>query len=263
MKAFHVICGLPRSGSTLLCNILAQNPAFSVLHTSPLPSLLDHFAQGVSNTPEVKGMLQHDEASTDESVYEMARGMIQALHAKEAVCFDKSRIWNVHQFTLARLFPEAKIICCVRDLRAVFGSFEKHWRRNTLMQVPFGYTIRARMQNQFSPEGLIGAALTGVDDLVLFNSPAVLFVHYEALVQHPKQILDRLYQHINEAAFEHDFDNVKNTSIDPDCLYLNKFPHKGDGKVQDETDWQQFVPQQIAGEIMQTYNAYNQVFSYV
>ena len=263
MKAFHVICGLPRSGSTLLCNILAQNPAFHVLHTSPLPSIINYFAQGVTDTPEIKGMLQRDEAGTDEKTCEMARGMVRALHTGKEVCFDKNRLWNEHQFTLAQLFPDAKIICCVRDLRAVFGSFEKRWRRNPLMQMPPGRTVRARMQNQFSAEGMIGGALGGVEDLKIVGNRAVLFVWYEQLAQDPRMQVRRIYDHINEEPYEHDFDNVENTAADPDWLYLNKFPHNGSGKVEYREDWQQFVPPQIAGEIMQTHAAYNQIFGYV
>ena len=263
MKAFHVICGLPRSGSTLLCNILAQNPAFHVLHTSPLPALVERYSLGVTDVPEVKGLLQRNEAQTDEKVAEGARAMIRAWHTGKEVCFDKNRLWAGHQFTLAQLFPGAKIICCVRDLRAVFGSFEKRWRRNPLMQIPPGHTIRQRMQNQFSDQGMIGGALGGVEDLVLTGNNAVMFLHYEALVQNPKMQLERLYQHINEPPFEHDFEKVENTAADPDWLYLNKFPHEGSGKVEPREDWQQFVPPQIAGEIMQTHAAYNQTFGYV
>lgn len=263
MKAFHVICGLPRSGSTLLCNILAQNPAFNVLHTSPLPVLLEHLAQGATNVPEIKGMLQHDEAATDEAVCDAARGIVRAFHHSGEVCFDKNRLWGAHQFVLSQLFPDAKIICCVRDLRAVFGSFERRWRRNPLMQLPPGHTVRARMQNQFSPDGMIGSALNGVEDLLLVGNKAVLFVSYEALVAHPKQQLANVYNHINEAPFEHDFEQVESTAVDPDWLYLNKFPHNGSGKVEDKTDWRAFVPPQLAGEIMQTHAAYNQTFGYV
>lgn len=96
-----------------------------------------------------------------------------------------------------------------------------------------------------------------------FINKAVLFVSYEALAAHPKQQLANIYNHINEAPYEHDFDNVENTAIDPDYMYLNKFPHQGTGKVEDKTDWQAFVPQQLAGEIMQTHSAYNQTFGYV
>ena len=37
-KTFHFISGLPRSGSSLLANVLAQNPRFCV---SPTSGILD------------------------------------------------------------------------------------------------------------------------------------------------------------------------------------------------------------------------------
>ena len=131
------------------------------------------------------------------------------------------------------------------------------------MQLPPGRTIRARMQNQFSDQGMIGGALSGIEDLVLVGNRAVIFVAYEKLVEQPGLQLQRIYEHIGEPWHEHDFDGIENTSIDPDWLYLNKFPHDGRGKVGDRTDWQQFVPQQLAGEIMRTHASYNQTFGYV
>ena len=263
MKAFHVICGLPRSGSTLLCNVLAQNPAFHVLHTSPLPSLIDRLAAGLTDVPEVKGMLQRDQGKIDAQSFEAARALIRSFHGGDHICFDKNRLWSSAQFLLAELFPDAKIICLVRDLRAVFGSFEKHWRRNPLMQMPPGRTIRERMNNQFSPQGMIGDALAGIDDLVLTQTKAAIFVITEQLVENPGLQLQRIYDHLGLPVFEHDFENVKNTAIDPDWLYLGKFPHEGSGKVEPREDWQEFVPQRLAGEIMANHAAYNQTFGYV
>lgn len=263
MKAFHVICGLPRSGSTLLCNVLAQNPAFHVLHTSPLPMLIDHLAQGATETPEVKGLLQQDVSKADETISNAARAIVHALHPGKKTCFDKNRFWNVHQFVLAELFPDAKIICCIRDLRAIFGSFERHWRRQPLLQVPPGYTIRARMQNQFSNQGMIGSALDGIEDLMLIGNMAVLFVKYEELVARPESRLREIYEHIGEPWFDHDFEKVKSTAIDPDWLYLNKFPHDGSGKVEDKTDWHEYVPRRIAEEIVGNYRQYYEAFRYV
>ena len=264
MKAFHVICGLPRSGSTLLCNILAQNSTFHVSHTSPVASDIQRLCSGFVDIPEYKGTMAQSEAKTDENMCSKARAIVRAEHeGKGEVCFDKNRLWGGMQLILAQLYPDAKIICCVRDLRAVFGSFEKRHRRNPLIQLPPGQTIRARMQNQFSPEGMIGAALSSVEDLMLIGNQAVMFLHYEALVQNPAMQIGRLYQHINEEPYEHDFEQVENTATDPDWLYLNKFPHEGSGKVQDRTDWQSYVPQKIASEIMQSHAAYNQTFGYV
>ena len=263
MRAFHVICGLPRSGSTLLCNILAQNPAFSVLHTSPLPMLLDHFAQGVTETPEIKGMLAKDRRETDALVFDAARAMVDAFSNTSGVAFDKNRLWNVHQFTLGLLDPDAKMIVCIRDLRAIFGSTEKQWRRNPLMQIPPGATMRARMDNQFDRQGIIGSSLFGIEDLVLTENPRVFWLAYEALCADPQMTMRRLYDHIGEPEFKHDFEKIKSTAVDPDWLYLGKFPHEGAGKLKDRTDWQRYVPQQLAGEIVTNHRNFMQWFGYV
>ena len=263
MKALHVICGLPRSGSTMLCNILAQNPAFSVLHSSPLVHLLDQFCEGVTNVPEIKGMLANWGVQlTDEQVCAMARGMVEGLHQADKVCFDKSRFWNANRSMLARLYPEAQMFVCIRDLRAVFGSIERQWHRNPLLHVPPGHTTRARMQGCFAPDGIIGSALNGVEDLVTGDHKNIFVVAYEALAENPANVLKAIYAHLKMTRFEHDFEHVTGTAIDPDWLYLGKFPHEGTGKVQRAEHWREWVPPRLASEIMTTHQAYNDTFGY-
>ena len=62
-KKINVICGLPRSGSTLLCNILNQNPDFHASSTSPLAQTLGALSQFLSTSPEVKSDLYNDRKS--------------------------------------------------------------------------------------------------------------------------------------------------------------------------------------------------------
>ena len=57
MKQIHFITGLPRSGSTLLCNVLNQNPEFYAGSTSPLPALVNTLVNCLSNSPEVQAAL--------------------------------------------------------------------------------------------------------------------------------------------------------------------------------------------------------------
>lgn len=263
MRAFHVICGLPRSGSTLLCNILAQNPAFHVRHTSEVPVKLRASMAAATEAAETKGQFAHDPRGTDETIWQEGRVIVQSYHNPKKVNFDKSRSWNDMQFVLEKLYPEARIICCVRDLRAVFGSNEKQWRRNPMFMIPPGLKGRERKNNQFAPDGIIGGPLAGVEDLMMYENPRVMFLKYEALTDKPKLLMQQVYQHIGEPWFEHDFKDIRNTAIDPDWLYLGKFPHHGDGEVKARTDWQQFVPQPLALEIMQGNIGYNQAFGYI
>ncbi|MGI9484338.1 MAG: sulfotransferase family protein [Geminicoccaceae bacterium] len=263
MKAFHVICGLPRSGSTLLCNILAQNPALEVLHTSPLAAMLRQEMDSLTNVPEVKGLFERDPTGTDVWSFDKLRGGIERSFRGDTVAIDKNRLWNSLQFPLEKLFPNARMLVMRRDLRAVFGSVEKQWRRNPLFQIPPGETTRQRMRNQFSPDGMIGSALEGIDDLYLHRRENVRFVSYEALCENPKLQLQQIYDHLGEPYFDHDFDKIKNTATDPDWLYLGKFPHRGEGKLKKVDDWGRYVPEPLASEIMANNGAYNQTFGYV
>jgi len=52
MRKIHFISGLPRSGSTLLTNILLQNPQFQTTATS---SLLDFLLQVRDNWSKLEG----------------------------------------------------------------------------------------------------------------------------------------------------------------------------------------------------------------
>jgi hypothetical protein len=46
------------------------------------------------------------------------------------VIFDTSRAWTAKLPALTTLFPEAKIICCVRNVAWVMDSIERQFRQN-------------------------------------------------------------------------------------------------------------------------------------
>ena len=45
--------------------------------------------------------------------------------------FDTNRAWTAKLPALMRLFPDAKLICCVRDVAWVMDSLERQYRNNT------------------------------------------------------------------------------------------------------------------------------------
>ena len=51
MKNFHMIAGLPRAGSTLLCQILNSNPNFHVTPTSGVLDMLKIMRSQFSQNP--------------------------------------------------------------------------------------------------------------------------------------------------------------------------------------------------------------------
>ena len=267
---FHVVTGLPRSGSTLLCNLLNQNPRFWATTTSVLPQLAATISSVLSNSVEVKAMLDKQQKETTERAKSSLKAFMEAWHAghDRPVIFDKSRAWAIHALMLRQLYPQAKLLVMVRDLKSIFASCEKQHRKTALFddsQQPIGKSILARYQGMFSAEGLIGGPLNGVMDLVRRNLPGTMFIKYESFATKPQETLDTIYEQLGEEAFEHDFKTVKDTSEDPDGHYLNKFPHKGSGEVKppDLNEWTEFVPRDIVKDMATSAAFYNDTFGYV
>ena len=62
----------------------------------------------------------------------LLRGLFESFYADRAepVVFDTNRAWTAKLPLLMRLFPEAKVVCCVRDVAWVLDSLERRFRAN-------------------------------------------------------------------------------------------------------------------------------------
>lgn len=264
---FNVITGLPRSGSTLLCNLLNQNPAFYASSTSPLCTWIGAVSSSASNAPEFKSMLGN-EAGTEARFEGVLRGIIAAWYAdRSEVIFDKSRGWAHHALMLKKLFPKARIIVCLRDLRNIFASVEKHHRETAALDFavnPLERTLENRAAAMFSPDGLIGMPLGGIVDLLQRRPEGFSIVQFEHLTENPKQAMDQLYRDLGEEPFSHNFDAIESTATDNDSLYLGKFPHRTEGKIEPRPrdGWKEYVSPDIAARIMTQFQHFNQTFGY-
>lgn len=186
---------------------------------------------------------------------------------KNKTVFDKGRGWGHSNLQLLTMYPDAKIFVMVRDLRNIAASVEKQHQKFPLLDGSGNYlekTLWQRVSNMFSDDGLIGSPLNGVEDLIRRKPKNVRFIKYEDLVLNPQKTLETIYSAIGEPLFAHNFNDVKNTAIDVDGLYLNKFPHKGEGKVvpSDPDAWKEYISDDLANEIMTKGALYNKTFGY-
>ena len=259
----NIIMGLPRSGSTLLCNILAQNPAFRVEHTNPLPSLIRGMINIWSNSPDIKGgLLPERREETEAKLLRCSRAFCDAWNNTDKIVFNKSRGWALNLLALKEIYPDAKIIVLVRDLREIFASFEKQHRKNPLLEDYPVREITQRAVNMFSDEGMIGGPLKGVED-ILNRKQEVHWVKYEDFVRHPMESMERMYCYLDQPSFDHDFEEVVNTATDPDHLYLHKFPHNGEGPVKPRPPgWPKIMSRNLASSIMNGFPWFNEKFGY-
>ena len=123
-QTFHFISGLPRAGSTLTAAILRQNPRFHAGMSSPVAVLFDHLIAQVSAGTELSTMVSAEQRER------LLRGLFDSYYADhhQPVIFDTNRAWTAQLPALMRLFPDAKLICCVRDVAWVLDSLERQFR---------------------------------------------------------------------------------------------------------------------------------------
>lgn len=131
------------------------------------------------------------------------------------VVFDTNRTWTTRAALLDRLFPQSRIICCVRDIGWIIDSLERMRNKNPLklsklFNAQTGETIYTRVEALMNSEtGLIGAAWSGLRE-AWFSEVAhkLIIVPYDVLVRDPAGTLKRIYLEIGEPYFEHEFENV-------------------------------------------------------
>jgi sulfotransferase len=211
-NGLHFISGLPRSGSTLLAAILRQNPRFHAGMSSPVGSLFMALQGAMSRRNEAAVFI--DEAQKRELLKGLFDNYYYAIHPSQVV-FDTNRAWCSKLPTLVKLFPESKVICCVRHVSWIMDSIERLIRDNAFeLSGIFGFeplnTVYTRVNRLASNDGLVGFAIDALREAFWGeHADRLILVGYEALARDPQGTLKRLYEFLGEPPFAHDFDNVE------------------------------------------------------
>lgn len=258
MKKIYFISGLPRSGSTLLANILAQNPRFHATSTSGVLDLISSIRNSWDNILEFKAS-PNDDAKK--------RVMIGALHnyyadIEKPVIFDKSRGWLAWiEFLEEALGEKVKIIVPVRDLRDILASFEKLYRKNYLRENTLDknlylqcQTVEGRCDMWLAFNNPLGIAYNRVKGAMQRGFRDRLhFVHFEKLTSDPHTELKKIYDFLGEKEFVHDFEHVRQMTWENDAVW-------GLGKLHDIKPKVEPVPSQwreILGDFAENFGRFN------
>jgi sulfotransferase len=117
---------------------------------------------------------------------------------------------------IREIFPEAKVICCVRNIPWIMDSIELVIRRNPfdisrLFNNPAERaTVYSRTQTLSQVSRLLGYAYNALKEAFYSEqSASILLVDYELLTIMPGKKMSLNYQFIGEEPFNHDFDNVQ------------------------------------------------------
>jgi len=217
---FHCIAGLPRSGSTMLAAILRQNPRFRVEIASPVPHLLDCLLRQMSG--DSLWRQNFDQLGRRERIL---RGLIenyQGLRGGE-VAIDHNHPWNGKLGLLDKLFPAARVICCVREVPAILNSVERILRDNPLETSKLFHfnpetTVYSRAAMMMCPgSGFVAQCWEQLREAWCgpFREKLIL-VEYDELIAMPAAVLAEIYGRLGQPLFEHDFEHFYYAAEDSD-----------------------------------------------
>jgi len=263
---------MPRSGSTMFQNIIGQNPDFYVTPTSGVLELVFAARGNYSSSPEFKAQ---DSALMQKGFSAFCKagieGYFEAITDRPYV-MDKSRGWGVYKPFLDSFYPNAKVVCIVRDLRSVVASYEKIYRKNQHKADPIrddasgrGTTVHKRVDEWMMPSNTIGRAVERIFEVIRQGyDNEILFIKYEDLCLYPERTMSEVYQYLGIAEYAHDFDNIEQITTEDDEVYgLSNDLHVIKPKLQLPTpDYKQVLGDDICKWLMNTYEWYFKKFNY-
>jgi sulfotransferase len=148
----------------------------------------------------------------------LLRGLFDSFYADKAdkpVVFDTNRLWSSRLPAISDLFPQAKVIACVRNVAWVMDSIERLYRANPFENTKlFGdaverNTVYSRCETLAQRNRLVGFAWAALKEAYYGeHADSLLIVDYDLLTQAPDRVMRLVYDFIGEPWFEHDFNNL-------------------------------------------------------
>lgn len=216
MRKYHFISGLPRSGSTLLASILKQNPRFTTGISDTLQGYIKSITQ-VTNTPAGMDVVVDIEKRRD-----LMRGLFDSFYKNDnEVCFNTNRGWSSDTALLKDLYPNFRMIVCLRDIPWILDSFEQLHVKNPHTIKPLYHhqdlsnvyeRTHMLMGNVPNYMGYVAGPLANVKHSMSCNERnQIFYVEYEHLVKNTPIVINQIYDFLGEPRHQHDFNNVEDS----------------------------------------------------
>lgn len=213
MKKYHFISGLPRSGTTLLSTILKQNPRFEASISGPLA----RFTRSIITESSSQGGYRFE--CPPEKNKKLINGLFENYYddTSKEVAFNTNRGWGGLLPVVKDLYPDSKIIMCVRDIGWILDSFESLQVRNpyvtsTIFAPADNISVYSRTEALLNQNSTLGFAYNALKQAMSSEFKSSIFlIEYDVLAKQPESVMRNLYKFIGEPYFEHNFNDVESS----------------------------------------------------
>lgn len=261
------VTGLPRAGSTLLCQLLAHHPAIHCSgQSSPLPQFLASLRERAADSEFMLAQLDHDPEGAHERLMNAYRGFVAGWFAEadEPVVVDKNRAW-LNQLELAlKISPACRMLVCVRDLGQIVGSVEASHQKTLALDFADHTAALApydRANHLFARGGIVGLPLNAfrnAQDLPPDRQSRILCVVFEQLVRDPNAVLDGIWKFLELDPVAVDTNRLEPLPTESDSHYRLKYTHSTSSTIKPPR--RHNIPQRIEAELRNTFDWYYKIF---
>jgi len=250
------VTGLPRSGSTLLCQLLDHHPdVYSPGHSSPLLPALLGLRRELSHDEFLLSQLDQHGELVLERLKRAYRGFLSGWFGETdaPTVVDKHRSWLSQLDLLVHLVPNAKLIVCVRELSQIWGSIEAQHQKSLLLDFPdrtADLSAYARADRFFGPDGVVGSPLASIEASQDYSEALrsrLYFLVFEHFMAEPESVLADLFKWLELPPHGIALDRLSAAPHESDSYYRLKYPHRRRTRFQPPTAHQ--IPERIAAAL--------------
>ena len=266
-KSVIYVTGLPRSGSTLLCQLLDMHPEVdSSGHSSPLQGILQSMRHQLSDNEFLLSQMDVDFELGYKRLLNLNRGLINGwfAHSDKDIVVDKNRGWLMNIDLVQALDPDFRMLVCVRDPAQIYGSIEARHQQTLLLDFPdklASLSRHARADKLFAAEGVIGGPLKAIEalqDVPDAWQKRLFYVVFEQLMQEPETVLRDLYEWLKLPVPAFAPNNLRVKPHESDSYYRFKYPHQTRSEISPPAP--HAIPNRIEADIQKQFGDIYQLF---
>ena len=260
---------LPRTGSTLLQNLIGQNPDFYVSPTSGLSNLILNNLQAFSTIKDFNKYEDYGKAK--QAFYNFCKQGIFSFYStftSKPYILDKGKEWLIDLASISKIINDYKVIIMVRDLRDILASYEKMYIKDPFHKYKWDQhddpylRIDQRFDHYIKLTPLLKSLLTiyNIVNSKFYNN--VHIIRYEDLILNPENEIIKIYNYLEVPYFKHNFNRIEQITKENDNFHLF-----GDHKIRPKLEpplenYKTIIPDSVSNKLYDDHRWFFEEFNY-